>query len=151
MTSSSSSSIDIQWRCRCLSCHRTFIITSVAPPSVIVCVGCKQKFGSVERTHDYNFPYGTYEKYKKKKDDKLADTYLKSLTQRYRDAYDYEVGFSNRYKHKKRKSDKLADTHFEKAAEYCIVPWVRNPQPKIIPDATFHLWYEDMKARMKLE
>lgn len=60
--------------------------------------------------------------------------------------YDYR-----RHKHRRKKyaHSNISDTYLQKTAEYCIVPWIRNPQPTIIPDRNFHEFYQDMKARMQ--
>jgi hypothetical protein len=68
--------------------------------------------------------------------------------------YNYDYPYAGYRKHKrllprKKKDDKLPDTYFKGTVEYCIVPWIRNPQPQIIPDLEFHQYYEDMKARIK--
>lgn len=104
-----------QWKCLCLSCRCTFILS--ADRQLVVCPGCRREFGSKERQYDYSYSFGEYE----------------------------------RYKQKRKEHKTLSDTHFEGTAEYCIVPWIRNPEPKIIPDRKFHEWYEDMKQFTKTD
>ncbi len=120
-----SSDLQTDWRCYCFVCHRSFIVShpSLSVPSTTQCPSCKITFGEIERV--------------------------------YRDwtGINYTSGFRRLRKHKKGPNKKL-NKRVQKTSGWmglslvgdsCIVPWLKQSDPQIIPSREFHEWWLQLK------